>query len=115
MVLKKNSEEVETLTDLDVRVNHKPLVPETGISGANINKQRKRTEYTACLLDPEIDSHKYRQFMAKVSLGKELSLQWLALGQLNIYLKKKVLTLIDGAYNKLFMTGYGFKPCTMKQ
>ena len=53
--------------------------------------------------------------MAKVSLGKELSLQWLALGQLNIYLKKKVLTLIDGAYNKLFMTGYGFKPCTMKQ
>ena len=38
MVLKKNSEEVETLTDLDVRVNHKPLVPETGISGANINK-----------------------------------------------------------------------------
>ena len=38
MVLKKNSEEVERLTDLDVRVYHKPLVPETGISGANINK-----------------------------------------------------------------------------
>lgn len=89
MVL-KNSEEVERLTDLDVRVYHKPLVPETGISGANINKQRKRTEYTFHLLDPEIDSHKHRQFTAKVSLGKELSPQWLALGQLNIYLKKNL-------------------------
>ena len=29
--------------------------------------------------------------------------------------EKKVLTLTDGAYNKLFMTGYGFKPCAMKQ
>jgi len=38
MVLKKNSEEVERLTDLGVRVYHKPLVPETGISGANIKK-----------------------------------------------------------------------------
>lgn len=68
----EESNKVERLTVLNVKIYHKSLVLDIGCCGASINKSTNVTQQIFYPLGSEIGSHIRGQFLTKVLLRKGL-------------------------------------------